>query len=88
MIPLPSHASHALQPLNVFCFKPFKITFRKVKDVVMFWNNHIEPNKITLTRWVDKALEYTLTRKKVKYGFRTTSIWPFNPKVMDGKTLP
>jgi hypothetical protein len=29
MITLPSHTSHALQPLDVNCFKPFKITFGK-----------------------------------------------------------
>jgi hypothetical protein len=28
MITLPSHTSHALQPLDVVCFKPFKTTFR------------------------------------------------------------
>jgi hypothetical protein len=30
MITLPSHTSHVLQPLDVSCFNPFKITFRKV----------------------------------------------------------
>jgi hypothetical protein len=29
MITLPLHTSHALQPLNVVCFKPFKISFKK-----------------------------------------------------------
>jgi hypothetical protein len=33
--------SHALQPLNVSCFKPFKTTFRKVKDVAMSGSNHM-----------------------------------------------
>jgi hypothetical protein len=40
MITLPFHTSHALQPLNVSCFKPFKITFRKDRDVGMFRSNH------------------------------------------------
>jgi hypothetical protein len=53
MITLPSHTSHALQPLNVSCFKPFKTTFKKVKDVAMSRSNHMEPDKITLARWVD-----------------------------------
>jgi hypothetical protein len=39
MITLPSHTSHALQPLDVNCFKPFKTTFRKEKDKNMFKNN-------------------------------------------------
>jgi hypothetical protein len=29
MITLPSHTSHALQPFDVSCFKPFKIAFLK-----------------------------------------------------------
>jgi hypothetical protein len=28
MITLPSHTSHALQPLDVSCFKPFKTTLK------------------------------------------------------------
>jgi len=31
MITLPLHTSHALQPLDVACFKPFKIAFKKEK---------------------------------------------------------
>jgi hypothetical protein len=50
MITLPTHTSHVL---HVFCFKPFKTTFRKVKDVVMFKSKHKELDKITLARWVD-----------------------------------
>jgi hypothetical protein len=53
MITLPSHTSHALQPLNVSCFKPFKTTFRNVRDVAMFGNNHMELDKITLNGWVN-----------------------------------
>jgi len=53
MITLQLHTSHALQLIYVFCFKPFKITFRKVKDEIIFRNNHMELNKITITRWVD-----------------------------------
>jgi len=30
---LPSHTSYALQPLDVSCFKPFKIAFRTYKNV-------------------------------------------------------
>jgi hypothetical protein len=53
MITLPSHTSHALQTLNVFCFKPFKISFRKVRDVTMYKNNHMELNNITLVGCVN-----------------------------------
>jgi len=57
MIIMPSHTSHTLQPLDESCFKPFKITFKKVKDATMFRNNRMELNKITLAKWVDQALE-------------------------------
>ena len=31
MFILPSHTSHGLQPLDVACFKPFKVAFRAYK---------------------------------------------------------
>jgi hypothetical protein len=49
MVTLFVHTSHALQPLDVTYFKPFKTTFRKEKDYVMVKNNYLEPNKATLT---------------------------------------
>jgi hypothetical protein len=64
MITLPSHTSHALQPLNVSCFKPFKTTFRKEKDNNMVRNYYNEPNKVTLVGWVDKTLDLALSKKK------------------------
>ncbi len=32
-ITLPSHMNHVLHPLDVVCFKPFKIAFRAYRDV-------------------------------------------------------
>ncbi len=63
MITLPSHTSRDLEPLDVSCFKPFKTTFRKVRDVAMFRNNHMELYKITLDGWVNKVMEQSLTKK-------------------------
>jgi hypothetical protein len=34
-----------LQPLDVACFKPFKIAFRKERDITMINMNYIEPKK-------------------------------------------
>jgi hypothetical protein len=59
---------HDLEPLDVSCFKPFKTTFRKVKDVAMSRNNRMEPDKITLDGWVDKVLEQSV-QKNIKFGF-------------------
>ncbi len=51
-------------------------------------SNHQELDKITLTNWVDQALEQSLSTKNIKSKFRSTSIWPINPKVMDSNTKP
>jgi hypothetical protein len=42
-ITVTSHTSHPLQPLDVSYLKPFKIAFRKFRDVVMSRSNHMEP---------------------------------------------
>jgi hypothetical protein len=57
MVTLPSHIS---QPLDLSCFKPFKIAFKKERDVAMVSNNSIELNKVTLTRWIDTTLDQSL----------------------------
>jgi hypothetical protein len=63
MITLPFHTSHALQPLNVTCFEPFKTTFKKEGDGAIAKKNYIEPNKINLGTYVDKALDQSFTKK-------------------------
>jgi hypothetical protein len=70
MITLLSQTSHALHPLNVSCFKPFKTTLKKVRDVVVSKNNHKQPNKIILARWVDQSINQNLTKKNIKFGFK------------------
>jgi hypothetical protein len=66
MITLPSHTSYALQPLDVFCFKPSKQHLERLKDVAISRNNHMEPHKITLVGCVDQALKQSLTLKLKK----------------------
>jgi hypothetical protein len=85
MITLPSHTSHVLQLLYALCLKSFKTAFRKESNGAMAKNNYIKLDKIMLTRWIDKALNQTLTKKNITSGFRTTEIWPLNPKVTDKK---
>jgi hypothetical protein len=48
----------------------------------------MELNKITLVKWVDLALEQSLTQQNIKSRFRTKCIWLLNPKAMDNKTKP
>ncbi len=85
MITLPSHTFHALQPLDAACFKPFKITFKKERDISIVKRNYTKLDKITLAGWVDKALDLSFTRKNVMLAFKCIGIWPFNPRAMDSK---
>jgi len=73
MVTLPTH-TYALQPLDVTYFKPFKITFRKKKNFTMAKNNYLEPNKVTLATWVDKALQQSLKKKNIKLRFKVYGI--------------
>ncbi len=40
-ITLPSHTSHALQPLDVCYFKPFKIASKIFRGATMLKSNHM-----------------------------------------------
>ncbi len=84
MVILPSHTSHAFQPLNVVCFKPFKTIFKKKEDATMVNNNYLKPNKITLVALVDQAL----VKKSIILGFKVIGIWPLDSKAIDEKTTP
>jgi hypothetical protein len=66
------------------CFKPFKTTFIRERNKIMVTRNYIELNKITLARWVDKALDQALTRKNIILGFIITRIGHL--RAMDHKT--
>ncbi len=54
----------------------------------MFKNNHRKPNKVTLASWVDRALNWSLSKQNIKIGFKTTGIWPLNPRGMDNRSKP
>ena len=45
IISLPSHTSHALQPLYLVCFAPFKTTFRKHRDSWTLVNKNAKVGK-------------------------------------------
>jgi hypothetical protein len=74
--------------LDVFCFKPFKIIFRKERNEAMAQCKFSELDKIILVGWVDRALDEFTTNKNILSRFKVTRIWPFNPKAMDAKIGP
>jgi hypothetical protein len=83
---LPLHTFHAIQPLDVACFKHLNITFKKEKDIAMVRKNCTKLDKITLLKWVDKALNLALTRENIMSRFKGIGIWPLNLRAMDSKT--
>jgi hypothetical protein len=58
----------------VNCFNPFKTTFRQEKNNNTVRTNYNEPNKVTLVGWVDKALDWALSKRNIKIGFQVTRI--------------
>jgi hypothetical protein len=84
---LPLHTSHAMQPLDVSCFKPFKQAFWLFKDFWTLQNKSKRASKEVLAKWVSTALEKVLS-ENIKSGLRTTRIFPFNPHAMDEKMGP
>jgi len=74
MVTLLAHTSHALQPLDVTNFKPFKITFSKKINSTMVKNNYLESDQIIIITWVDKALQQSLKKENIKLGFKVCRI--------------
>ena len=88
LLTLPSHCSHAMQPLDVSVFKPFKTAFRVYRDVWTLHNKGRAVRKEILASWVSKALRRALTSENIMAGFRTTGIHPLNPDAMASRMGP
>ena len=88
MISLPSHISHALQPLDVACFGPFKKAFRAYRDL---WNMQGRGNKVNkehFAQWASLAPKKALTAPNIRAGFKGCGIWPLNYTAMKAKMEP
>ena len=85
IVSLPSHTSHALQPLDVACFKPFKTAFRRCRDLWSLENSKKEVGKQDLCEWTSRALQAALTPNNIKAGFRSTRIWLLDRTATTGK---
>ena len=66
LLAIPSHTSHATQPLDVSIFKPFKTAFRKYRDFWTIRNNGKSAAKEDLAQWVSLALKKTMTLTTIK----------------------
>jgi hypothetical protein len=87
IVSLPSHTSHALQPLDVSYFKPFKSAFR-IRDCSTLLNKGRKVEKQDLCKWTAQALQKALSSKNIRSGFRKTGIWPLNPDAVRTQMLP
>jgi hypothetical protein len=85
MIILLSHTFHVFQSLDVVYFKPFKIVFKKERNITMVKRNYTKPDNISLAGCVNKALDQTLIRKNIMSGFKSIGTWPLNLKAVDAK---
>ena len=83
LLTLPSHTSHAMQPLDMTVFKPFKTFFKEYRDFWIAHNLNQPATKQTLAHWVSLALRRALTPQNIKKGFSTTGILPFNRDAMN-----
>jgi hypothetical protein len=88
LLTLPSHTSHALQPLDVTVFKPFKTHFREYRNFWTSRNMHQKASKETLAQWVSLGLRKALSVHNITKGFQTTGIFSLNRKAVDSKLMP
>ena len=85
MISFPTCTSHELQPLDVSCFKSFKLSFRAYRDAWRAKNIGKMVEKQELAKWMSLALKKALIEKNICIGFRTVGILPLNKEAMEGK---
>jgi hypothetical protein len=82
LLTLPSHISHALQPLDISVFKPFKQHFHEYMDFWISRNLNQPATKQTLAQWVALSLRKALSVTNIQNGFSSTGIFPFNRQAL------
>jgi hypothetical protein len=88
LLTLPSHTSHALQPLDVVVFKPFKQFFREYRDYWMLRNLDQSTSKEILAQWVSLALRRALSVSNIRADFQRVGILPFNKHAANKNLAP
>ena len=77
LITMPSHTSHALQPLDVSCFKPTKYYFSWCLRYIYGTRNIQAVNKMEAPSYFELALSEACSSNTIKNGFRATGLFPF-----------
>jgi hypothetical protein len=88
LLTLPFHCSHAMQPLDVAIFKPFKGAFRVYRDAWTLQNRDKGAQKEILASWTSKALKHALMMENIQARFRKTGIYPLDPSAQDACMSP
>jgi hypothetical protein len=83
LVTLPSHTSHALHPLDVSIFKPFKQYFQEIRDYWTSRNMNQGASKATLAHWVSLGLKRALSSNNIRQGFKATRILPLNKEAVN-----
>jgi hypothetical protein len=84
---MPPHSSHILQPLDVSCFAPLKLSYgRQIETFARNQLNHI--TKLEFLSAFKEAFQATFTEQNIKSGFRATGLVPYDPdKVLSHLSL-
>jgi hypothetical protein len=88
LLTLPSHTSHALQPLDATVFKPFKTHFKEYRNFWTSRNMHQKVSKEILAQWVSLGLKNALSVYIITKGFESTGIYPLNRAAVQSKLAP
>jgi hypothetical protein len=73
---MPPHSSHILQPLDVSCFAPLKLSYgRQIETFVQNRLNHI--TKLEFLSAFKEAFKATFTEQNIKSGFQAIGLVPY-----------
>ncbi len=78
LLTLPPHCSHALQPLDVTVYGPFKKRLGASQNDWMFVNPGVRISIKEIAELSKSPYENSFTTKKIIKGFKKTGIYPFN----------
>jgi hypothetical protein len=84
---MPPHSSHFLQPLDVGCFSPLKVSYGKQIEQMM----RMQITHITKEDFFDafvEAFHASITQNNVRAGFRAAGLVPFDPESVISRLDP